>query len=62
MCATTVIMFLFGVHLFLWVGGVLIFTKSIILLTAAMSHIANIADKDRIIILAEGNLNHLASR
>jgi hypothetical protein len=35
--------------------------KSIILLTAAMSLIANIAEKDWIIILAEWNLNHLAS-
>jgi hypothetical protein len=36
--------------------------KSIILLTAAIPYTASIAEKDWIIILAEGNLNHVASR
>lgn len=63
MCVTTVIMFLFRVSVhFLWVGGVLVFVKSIILLTAAMSRTTSIAEKYWIIILAEGNLNHVASR
>jgi hypothetical protein len=53
MCATTVMFLFWGSVYFLWVGGVIIFMKSIILLTAAMSLIANIAEKDWIIILAE---------
>jgi iron-regulated transporter 1 len=68
-CATTVtLLFFFWDSIYsLWDGYFIIFLQSIIVLTAAMSRIASvgttiIVEKDWIIILAEGDLNHLASR
>jgi iron-regulated transporter 1 len=68
-CATTVALtFFFWDSLdFLWDGGVIIILQSIIVFTAAMSHLASVGtiivvEKDWIVVLAEGDLNHLASK
>jgi len=68
-CATTVALtfFFWDSIYFLWDGRVIIVLQSIIVLTAAMSRLASVGttivvEKDWIVVLAEGNLNHLASK
>lgn len=68
-CATTVALtfFFWDSIYYLWDGGVLIVLQSIIVLTAAMSRVASvgttiIVEKDWIIVLAEGDVNNLASK
>jgi hypothetical protein len=68
-CATTVALtfFFWDSIYFMWDGHVIIVLKCIIVLTAAMSRLASVGTtkkkkKDWIVVLAEGNLNHLASK
>lgn len=68
-CATTVALtfFFWDSVYFLWDGHGIIVLQSVIVLTAAMSHLASIGttivvEKDWIVVLAEGDLNNLASK
>lgn len=68
-CATTVALtfFFWDSIYFLWDGRVVIVLQSIIVLTAAMSRLASVGttivvEKDWIVVLAEGDLNRLASK
>lgn len=68
-CATTVALtfFFWDSIYFLWDGRVIIVLQSIIVLTAAMSRLASVGttivvEKDWIVVLAGGDLNHLASK
>ena len=68
-CATTLALTLFfwdSIY-FLWDGHVVIVLQSVIVLTAAMSRLASvgtaiIVEKDWIVVVAEGDLNRLASK
>jgi iron-regulated transporter 1 len=68
-CATTVALtfFFWDSIYFLWDGRVILVLQGIIVLTAAMSRIAGVGttivvEKDWIVVLAEGDLNLLASK
>jgi hypothetical protein len=59
--------FFWGSIYYLWDGCVLIILPSIVVLTAVMSRFASIgttivAEKDGIVVLAEGSLNYLANK
>jgi iron-regulated transporter 1 len=68
-CATTIAFtfFFWDSICLLWDGRVLIILQGIIVLTAAISRIASVGtsiavEKDWIVVLAEGDLHHLASK
>jgi iron-regulated transporter 1 len=68
-CATTVALtfFFWESIYFLWDGRLISVLHAVIVLTAAMSRIASVGtaivvEKDWIVVLAEGDLNQLASK